>query len=212
MAPRRCDSELAAWFLARGFMVVMPLRRGFGRTGGAIRESSGACEAPDYVKAGRAGAEDIAAAVAFATSQPDAQPDRAVVIGESTGGWATIAYNSVPHPRVGAVISLAGGRGAWAYGQPGVNCRPDLLALAAAEFARSSVTPMLWIYAENDSWFPPPVAERIAQAYQQAGGLLNFVQVTASSGDGHFLFEQTGGARVWGPAVAHYLTARTGGE
>jgi dienelactone hydrolase len=205
MQPLACDSQVASWFLNRGFMVVMPLRRGFGRTGGAIAESSGPCDAPDYVRAGLAGAQDIEAAVAFAISRPDAQPNHAIVIGESTGGWAALAYNARPHPEIDAVISLAGGRGAWGDGRPGVNCRPDLLAQAAAHFANPAAPPMLWIFALSDTWFPPPVAEAMARAYQQAGGKLDFVQLQAVQSDGHFMFERPGGAALWGPIIARYL-------
>jgi dienelactone hydrolase len=210
MRPESCDSEAVQWFLARGFMAVLPMRRGFGATGGPMAESSGPCEMPDYVAAGQAGATDIAAAVDYATALPDARPDDAVVIGQSLGGWGVIAYGSLPHPRVSALISMAGGRGGWAGGQPGVNCRPDLLARAAGIFAQGAHTPMLWIYARNDSFFPPDVVGAMARAYVSAGGTLDLVQPDAFGRDGHFLFFGTGGSRIWGPAVEHYLTDRPG--
>src|ERR1700716_4106200 len=38
----------AAVFPRRGFVVVMPLRRGFGATGGEMAEDPGSCSNPDY--------------------------------------------------------------------------------------------------------------------------------------------------------------------
>src|SRR5262245_42947087 len=50
----RESSELlinsAAVFARRGFVVVMPLRRGFGATGGDFAEDPGTCANPDYRK------------------------------------------------------------------------------------------------------------------------------------------------------------------
>src|ERR1700704_2295337 len=41
----------AAVFARRGYVVVMPLRRGFGATGGVMAEDPGSCANPDYVMA-----------------------------------------------------------------------------------------------------------------------------------------------------------------
>ncbi len=208
MQPAGCDSEAVQWFLARGFMVILPMRRGFGATGGVMAETSGPCETPDYVGAGLAGAQDIAAAVDYATALPDAQPGHAVVVGQSLGGWGVVAYDSLPHPRVDALINMAGGRGGWAGGQKGSNCRPDLLARAAATFAAGATTKMLWVYAGNDSYFPPPVVAEMARAYISAGGKVDLVQPERFGNEGHFLFTGIGGSPVWGPPVTRYLAAQ----
>jgi pimeloyl-ACP methyl ester carboxylesterase len=134
------------------------------------------------------------------------QPDRAVVVGQSTGGWATIAYGSLPHPKVSALISMAGGRGGQANGVPGQTCRADLLAYSAAYFATTNRTPMLWIYAANDSNFSPDTARAMAQSYQAAGGALQYEPLPAFDGDGHTLFLGQGGSAIWGPIVERYLS------
>ncbi|MBL0899293.1 MAG: hypothetical protein IBJ17_11425, partial [Reyranella sp.] len=38
---------LSSWFLAKGYVVALPLRRGYGESGGTWAESSGACGTPD---------------------------------------------------------------------------------------------------------------------------------------------------------------------
>ena len=211
MRPASCDSEPARWFLARGYLVMFPLRRGYGASGGGLAESSGPCERPDYVRAGIESARDVDAAVRYAISLPNVRRDRAVVVGQSLGGWATLAYAAEPHPEVAALISMAGGRGGHAHAEAYANCRPDLLVAAAGAFGRTARTPMLWVYAENDSWFPPDLVRAMYAAFTGAGGRAVLAQPNFDGGDGHALFYGPGGSRVWGPLVAAYLAGQTPG-
>ncbi|HMB75630.1 MAG TPA: hypothetical protein VKN76_04485, partial [Kiloniellaceae bacterium] len=50
------------------------------------------------------------------------------------------------------------------------NCSPERLVAAAAGFGRTARVPTLWLYAENDSYFPPDLSRRMATAYTAAGG------------------------------------------
>jgi len=208
MQPGSCGSEPARWFLARGYVVVFPLRRGFGASSGEVAEGSGPCDSPDYVRSGVESARDVAAAVRYATALPYARPEGAVVIGQSLGGWATLAFAALPHQEVAALISMAGGRGGHAFADAGGNCRPDLLVAAAAAFGRTARTPMLWIYADNDSFFPPALAWAMFSAFTEAGGRAALAQPRFPGGEGHALFYAAGGSRVWGPIVEAYLAQR----
>jgi pimeloyl-ACP methyl ester carboxylesterase len=209
--PGRCEAEATRWFLDRGFIVVLALRRGYGATGGDWAEGiyHTPCKEPDYANAGLETARDIAATVDYATALPFARSDAAVVIGQSGGGWGAMAYNTMPHPRVTALISMAGGRGQMLTnaGLAGM-CRPDLLADAAGRFGRSATTPMLWIYSENDKFFSPAIAASLYDAFTQNGGSAEFERVGPYSNDGHRLFLGSGGSQIWGPLVARYLAER----
>src|SRR5207237_9688420 len=77
---------LAAWLVARGFAVLVPERPGHGATGGRYLEDQGGCDEADYVKAGRATADSIAAALQFMRGQSFLRPDSAVILGHSAGG------------------------------------------------------------------------------------------------------------------------------
>jgi pimeloyl-ACP methyl ester carboxylesterase len=79
------------WFLEKGYAVALALRRGYGETGGAWAEDYGSCTRPNYVDAGVETSRDLDAVVAFMTSLPFIQPDGAIVVGQSAGGWGTIA-------------------------------------------------------------------------------------------------------------------------
>ena len=60
----------AAHFARRGYVVVMPLRRGFGATGGEFAEDAGSCRNPDYRRGESNAAEDVLAAYEYARALP----------------------------------------------------------------------------------------------------------------------------------------------
>jgi dienelactone hydrolase len=201
----RCDQESATWFLSRGYVVVFALRRGYGGSGGGWAESFGGCNPPDFVRGGIETARDIDAIVNYATALPFVRRDGAVVVGQSAGGWGTIAYDSIAHPKVSALVVMAGGRGGHQHDIPNNNCRPDLLAAAAGHFGATAVTPMLWIYTANDSFFGPSIARALWHEFTTAGGKADFEQLAPYDGDGHHLFFGRGGSGIWGPLVERYL-------
>ena len=78
-------------FTSRGFVVVMPLRRGYGDTGGRDREGYGRCDSPDFVSPSYSAADDIYAAIKYFRRTDGMSNHGAIVIGQSAGGMATIA-------------------------------------------------------------------------------------------------------------------------
>lgn len=107
------------------------------------------------MRAAHEGARDLDASLSYATALPYARSDRAVVVGQSAGGWATDGYDGLPHPHAAWLVSMAGGRGGHTKNIANNNCRPDQLIAAAGLLGRTATTPMLWVYAENDSFFDP---------------------------------------------------------
>jgi dienelactone hydrolase len=205
MQPGRCDQEASQWFLTRGYVVAYPLRRGYGASGGEWAENYGSCNRADYFHAGLETARDIDAAVRALITLPFVRPDGVVIVGQSAGGWGTIAYDSVPHPNVSAFIVMAGGRGGHFHDRPNNNCHPERLAEAARRYGATATTPMLWVYSLNDSFFGPPIARALYQSFSAAGGHADFEQPAPFDGDGHHLFFASGGSAIWGPLVQRYL-------
>jgi dienelactone hydrolase len=204
--PERCEAEATRWFLDQGFVAVLALRRGYGEYGGVWVEGLYHRPGDDYARSGLETARDIAATVDYAAALPFARSQAGIVIGWSGGGWGTIAYDTIPHPNVSALISMAGGRGQEVRkeGLSGV-WRPDLLTDAAAQFGRAATPPMLWVYSENDKYFAPALATSLYEAFTRNGGKANFEQVRPYADDGHRLFFGRGGSQIWGPLVAGYL-------
>src|SRR5258705_6828298 len=82
---------LAAWLVARGFVVLVPERPGHGATGGRYLEDQGGCDEADYSRAGRATADAIASALDYLRKQSFIRQDGAVVVGHSAGAWGALA-------------------------------------------------------------------------------------------------------------------------
>lgn len=207
-APTSCTGEAAQWFLRRGYMVVAGMRRGYGRSVGTYAETAGQCSAAEFARSAREAVRDIDAIVAYAAALPYARPYGMVMVGQSTGGWSTMGYNSLPHPRVSAMVNMAGGRGGHVNLIPNNNCRPDQLVIAAGQLGRTATTPMLWVYTQNDSYFSPALATAMHRAFTAAGGVAELVRLPPFGADGHGLFFAEGGSAIWGPLVERYLATR----
>ena len=209
---RRADlrpiyASLSAWFLSRGYVVALPLRRGYGATGGDWAETYGPCESPDDYTAGLQGAADIRATSGHMRAQPYVAADRTIVVGQSAGGWATVALSSLNPPGVPGMINFAGGRGGH-QNLPGGgigNCLPDALVRAAARYGATARVPMLWIYARNDSFFEPGLARRMIEAYDGAGGRAVLKALGPFATDGHTLAGSDSGQAIWSPLLAEFL-------
>jgi pimeloyl-ACP methyl ester carboxylesterase len=205
MSPAACASPPAAWFRARGYVVVLPLRRGYGESEGGFAENPGACASPDDFRAGLAAARDLDAVLSFAVHQPFAKAEGAVLLGEDSGGWGVIAYASQKHEVAASLIQLGGVLGARSAGRLGHVCRPDLLIEAAARFGSTARTPMLWIYAANDKVVPSDVVAALHDAFLHAGGQAELVQPQAPGADGHALLFDEQEPEIWGGVLAFYL-------
>lgn len=199
-------AALSSWFSARGYVVVLPLRRGYGESGGTWAEAYGRCETPDYYNAGLRGAADIQATIDYMRTRPYVA-DRAIVVGQSAGGWATVALSSYNPPGVPGMINFAGGRGGHQKLPGGGigNCTPDALVQASARYGATARVPMLWLYTANDSFFEPSLASRMAAAYDAAGGKANYKALPAFGRDGHSLAGASSGVSLWSPLVESFL-------
>jgi len=210
VTPAACSSEAVRWFLARGHAVGLPLRRGYGETGGTYMEGN-VCGRSDYVRSGRESARDIAAALSWLLARPDVPRRPAIVIGQSTGGLATVAFAATNPADVAALVNMAGGRGGWYQNTPHMNCEPDLLVEAMGQFGRMARLPMLWVYTENDTFFGPALAGRMHAAFTEAGGEARLERLGSWGRDGHNLFFSNHGSLIWGPLVADFLAGVRGG-
>lgn len=195
----------SSWFVKQGYVVVVPLRRGYGETGGRWNESYGSCEVGDYYGAGIEAAKDVDAAVQYMRTQPFALPDKTLVVGLSAGGWATVAYSARNPAGVPAMMNFAGGRGGRNRNLPNNNCAPRNLVDTAGRFGRTARVPTLWVYAQNDSFFDPKLSQDMANAYSAAGGNVDFRLLPAFGRDGHGLFGAADGVPVWSPLVQSFI-------
>jgi dienelactone hydrolase len=194
----------AVWFARRGFVVVVVVRRGYGSSGGEPDYAgTGHCPHTDYQQASENAAEDMQRAIDYGIQLPDVDPTRVLAIGKSTGGMATVALTAHAPKNLVAAINFAGGRGSRADRDV---CNPDSLVSAYRSFGKHSRVPMLWIYAENDKYFWPELAQRFDAAFRDGGGQDQFIEAPAFGDDGHMLYNR--GVEIWTPMVDAFLKAQ----
>jgi hypothetical protein len=63
---------------------------------------------------------------------------------------------------------------------------------------------MLWVYAANDHFFAPALAQQFANAFKNGGGNMEFIAAPAFGSDGHGLFSPAG-IPVWTGYVDSFL-------
>jgi dienelactone hydrolase len=203
--PMQEFDALATWFVRHGYAVAIPERPGHGRTGGAYLEDQHGCEDADYRGAGLATAASIDVAISYMVTQPFVRRNSVVVVGQSAGGWGALALASRNPPGVKAVINFEGGRGGHSYDRPNNNCAPDRLIAALRAFGSTARMPTLWIYTENDSYFPPALSKRMAEEFGLAGGDVEYHLLPGFGTEGHVLAESRDTASIWGPVLEPFL-------
>jgi dienelactone hydrolase len=195
----------AKWFLDHGFAVAVPMRRGYAGSDDDYAEDYGPCDTPDYPRAARETAKDIAAAVAHFSRNSEVEPGHIVVVGVSGGGIGALAFAATAAPGVSGVINFSGGRGGRDPDGSGRRCAPERLVETAGIFGRSARLPTLWLYSENDTWFPPDLARKMWAAWKASGGGQELVVLPPVEDEGHMLFYGEAGQKLWAEPVTRFL-------
>lgn len=181
------------------------MRRGYGDSGGGYNEDARGCSPrPDYVGATKESAKDLREAAAYLRTRAEVDPSRMISVGVSTGGLAMVGLSADPPPGLLAAVNFAGGRGSNA---PDHVCNAEALINAFAEFGKHSKVPMLWIYAANDHYFGPQIAQAFYQAFTRAGGNAKFIAAAPFGEDGHGLFSLRG-IPIWTSMVDDFLKSQ----
>jgi len=182
-------SGLAAALVARGFAVLVPQRSGHGKTGGPYLEDQNGCDDAQYRLSAQTTGDSIVAALRYMREQPFVKKDAAVVVGHSAGGWGALFLAEQDPKSISAIIVFAPGRGGRANDRPDSICAPDKLLEAAGSFGEGARIPVTWLVAENDSYFPPAFSRRMADAFRDAGGKVDFRVLPSFGNEGHWLAE-----------------------
>ena len=197
----------ASVFARRGYVVVMPLRRGFGATGGAMAEDPGTCANPDYFKAEQAAADDVMTAYSFARGLPYVDPTRMILAGQSAGGMVSLFTAGTRAPQgLVAVLSFAGGRGGDPESSPGVPCAVEPIAKVLDTLGKQTRVPVLFNYAENDLFFSPRITRQWFDRFAAGGADAEYILQPAFGRDGHYLFSDVVGVRYWLPTVENFFS------
>ncbi len=185
----------ARYFLERGYAVIVPMRQGFSKSEGSY--IGGGCNVESN---GRVQAEDVKAVLDYVVAQSWADKTRMVVLGQSHGGWTTLAFGALDYPGVKALVNFAGG-----LRQDGCTAWESNLASGAAEYAKKTRLPSLWFYGDNDSFFNTPTYTAMFEKYTAAGGQARLIAFGIFGSDSHSMFGSRAGIPIWQPEVTKLL-------
>ena len=202
----------ARWFADRGYFVISPVRYGASSLDdkdrglyGSVFAHIGSCDNPNFRGPGLAIATLNEWVIDYMSKKKFIQPGKVVVVGQSGGGWGSIALASLNPSSVQAVVTFEAGRGGRVDGKPNNNCAPDKLVAATGEFGRTARVPMLWIYEENDTYFGPELTKRMHDAFMAAGGNAEYRLLPPFGSDGHFMIDSPDAVPIWSPLVSQFL-------
>ncbi len=191
------------YFLKKGFIAVVPMRRGYAGSDGAwIADSIGSCSDPDYSSSAREASKDIAAIISYVKSLPYVNRQSILLVGTSAGGFTSLAAASLNIEGVIGVINFAGGEGGLSRSEPpGHACNEQKLIETMGSFGKAKV-PTLWIYSEDDTFFRPALARAMFEDFLRNGGRGKLV-ITPPLG--HSLLNRRDARSVWAPYSDQFL-------
>ena len=142
----------ARYFVSKGFAVFMPLRVGYGETGGPDVEFSGKCDARNYPPVYEAAAVQTLRVIEYAKTLPYIDPANGLVVGQSFGGTTAAAIAAKNVAGVKGAMNFAGGGGGRPDTHPGQPCSQDRMTELFASYGASARIPTLWLYSETTNF------------------------------------------------------------
>jgi dienelactone hydrolase len=198
---------LVDWFVARGWAVVFPSRRGRGGSEGLYDEGfeverarGYACDDNLSIKGFDRALRDADAITAAILAMPFADRSRFVVGGQSRGGILSVGWSGRHPDRPRAVLNFVGG---WL----GSGCQYSA-KVNAELFKRGAAykSSTLWLYGDKDPFYPLSHSRGSFGAFKSAGGQGSFNEYTLPEGvSGHALVSYP---LLWEAAVERYLADR----
>ena len=202
--PRPRSEPIARFFIRKGFAVAVPQRLGYGASASlGDPEDHTSCESPRYQQAGDAAAVQVLAVVGHMRKEADIDPSRLVIMGQSFGGFTTVAAAATKPDGLVAAINIAGGSGGNSVTRPGEPCNSYRLGLTFAAWGKTATAPMLWMYSENDKYFNPKNSRAWFDAFTKAGAKAEFKLMPPFGDDGHALLMSAND--LWQPVVDEFL-------
>ncbi|MDR6537213.1 CocE/NonD family hydrolase [Variovorax soli] len=192
----------ARLFVSAGFVVAIPMRRGYGQSEGGMPSFS--C---DIHQTAWEEPKDIEAAVRHLQSLPFVRPDALVLLGVSAGALASFAAAARIGHAVLSVINFSGGRRL--RGPMARDCYPQELLSAFSRFGAEVSVPTLWLYSPNDVVFPAPLVAECLSLFRASGGKAEFAEVPTYRGDPHDVFSNADTMPIWAARVRSFLGDRS---
>jgi dienelactone hydrolase len=194
----------ARYLVAKGFVVLVPMRVGYWETFGDFDpEYSGPCNRMTIEPMSTAASDQVLAAVEFARTLGYVDASRWLVVGQSVGGLTAVTtVGRKPTGLLGG-INFAGGAGGNPDKNPGRPCSPGAISAYWGGLARNAAVPMLWLYWKNDKYWGEEIPREWHKAWVNGGGRAEFKSFPPAGDDGHpgLLVDMNS----WLPAVDEFL-------
>ncbi len=196
----RATYPLAArFFLARGYMVALPMRQGFSKSTGSYIAGGCNIESNGVVQA-----EDVKVTIDYLLTQAQVDPAKILVVGQSHGGLATMAFGATSYPGVLGLVNFAGG-----LRQDACPGWEGSLARAFGSYGRHTKIPSLWFYGDNDSYWSRDTWQAMHAKYSEGlaahGSTARMVAFGTFVTDAHRMFGHEQGPSIWEPEVLTFL-------
>jgi dienelactone hydrolase len=197
----------APWFVARGWAVLAPQRRGRGGSEGRYDEGFGpdrssgySCEESFSLAGADRAQRDIDAVTPALLAMPFVDRARVAVGGISRGGISAIAWSGRNPAVPRAVVNFVGGwMGARCHNATSIN---RTLMNRGVPWGQ----PSLWLYGDNDPFYPLSHTRAIFDAFKAAGGKGTFHDfLPPPGGNGHFIGNHSD---LWTATMETYLGER----
>ena len=204
---------------SKGYAVIAPIRPGYGENSAHDPETAGTRFPPSgnapctglaqYDKVAEAATRAVRSAHDWLREQPWASKDRVLLVGQSVGGFTTVAACGQNWPGVIGCVNFAGGAGGKPDTHAGASCQPERLGAVMAQAGKTTQVPSLWLYAENDLYWgaePPKQWHKAHVEASTAAGqkhTAEFFPAPPVDTDGHRLL--TVGGRLWSLQINVWL-------
>jgi dienelactone hydrolase len=190
-----------AYLLKKDIALLIPMRRGRGKSEGAYREPY-QCSLDQSRLGIRYAMESLDAVYNFLRKQPWTDLNKIVLSGVSRGGILSTIYAA---ERPGSAIGVLNFSGGWMSERCNFFAGMDINTELFKEAGSKSKVPNLFLYAANDSFYSVPVIKRYPDTVRAGGGEVEFKLYNLGDGvDGHRLFSMHG--TEWIPEVDTFLT------
>ena len=185
--------------------MAVPVRLGYGATGGPDLENSGPCGDRRFTPMFNRAASEIAQVIEAMARRPDVDPANVVALGQSVGGGSTVALAAARPAGVRAAINFAGGSGGDPVSRRASPADPSACRKPMPATARPPHAHALDLYRERPV-LGPEWPGRWAEAYNAAGGHARFERLGPDGANGHSLF--THAPEKWKLLVRDFLRAQ----
>ena len=195
--------EVAQYFVNRGWQVLMPQRRGRGKSDGLYDEgfepdrSRYACKAELSLPGVDRAVADLDAVMSHVKTLPGVDTKHLMIGGISRGGVLSVVYAGKRPDSFTGVVNFVGG---WV----GERCS-DADRINPVLFRQGAAFkgPELWLYGDKDPFYSLDHSRRNFEAFEAAGGKGRFMTYSPRPGQiGHFISQSPS---LWTAAMDDYL-------